>query len=90
MLTVRDMVLFVSLFVFLIASAIGVIYSKHVSRQLFAELQKLQRERDDLHVEWTQLLLEQGTWASPARIEQMARAERHMTMPGPKQIEVIR
>lgn len=72
------------------ASAMAVVYYKHHSRQLFAQLQGLQHQIDELHVEWTQLLLEQGAWATNARVEKIARERLHMRMPAPEDVIVIR
>lgn len=71
-------------------SSMGVIYSKHVSRQLFAQLQSLQNKRDELHVEWSQLLLEQGTWATDVRVERVAREHLNMLVPSPGTVVVLR
>jgi len=81
-------VLVLSMLIFL--SSMGVIYSKHVSRQLFAQLQSLQNKRDALHVEWSQLLLEQGTWATDLRVERVAREHLNMLVPSPDTVVVLR
>lgn len=70
-------------------SALSVVYKKHESRQLFIQLQTLQREVESLQEEWSQLLLEQGTWASAARIEQMARTQLQMILPEPDQVVIL-
>ena len=75
---------------FILGSALSVIYTKHLSRQYFAELQSLQKNRDNLHMEWSQLLLEQGTWATDVRVERVARERLKMNMPNPDEIKVIR
>jgi cell division protein FtsL len=80
-------IVLLSLMVFL--SAIGVVYNKHQSRQLFAQLQRLQHEVESLQVEWGQLLLEQGTWSSDARVERIARERLHMKLPEPNEVVVI-
>ncbi|MDX1334145.1 MAG: cell division protein FtsL [Gammaproteobacteria bacterium] len=67
--------------VFLISTAVGVVYARHESRKLFVELQKLERERDDLNIEWGRLQLEQGAWSSHGRIEGIAREKLEMRMP---------
>jgi len=63
------------------ASAIGSIYAKHESRKLFTELQRLNVERDRMEVEWGQLQIEQSTWATYARVEQLAREDMKMRPP---------
>lgn len=70
-------------------SALGVVYNKHQSRQLFTKLQGLQQEIESLQVEWGQLLLEQGTWASDARVERVAREHLRMMLPEPNEVMVI-
>lgn len=70
-------------------SALSVVYHKHQSRQLFTKLQSLQQEIDALQVEWSQLLLEQGTWAADARVERLARDRLQMTLPEPNEVLVI-
>jgi len=73
-----------------VLTALSVVYTKHQSRTLYAKLQLLQTKRDALHVEWSQLLLEQGTWASDARVEHLAREELGMHTPPSEQIMVLR
>nr|VFJ91458.1 MAG: cell division protein FtsL [Candidatus Kentron sp. H]VFJ91925.1 MAG: cell division protein FtsL [Candidatus Kentron sp. H]VFJ99772.1 MAG: cell division protein FtsL [Candidatus Kentron sp. H] len=69
------------LMVAILASAVGVIYIKHLNRTLFIELQQLEQERDAMDVEWGKLALEQSTWATHDRIERVAREQLHLTVP---------
>src|SRR5688572_19080611 len=62
-------------------SAIAVVLSKHMNRSLHMELQSLQKQRDTLQVEWSRLLLEQGTLGSDVRVEQVAKDELEMMLP---------
>lgn len=71
-------------------SALGVVYNKHHSRQLFTKLQSLQQEIESLQVEWSQLLLEQGTWAADARVERVGREHLKMMLPEPNEVVVIK
>lgn len=71
-------------------SAVGVVYSKHLGRIEFVALQKLEKTRDHLNEEWGRLLLEQSTWASPARIEQQAELRLQMVTPTADLIMVIK
>lgn len=73
----------------LLISALGVVYTKYLNRHLHIQLESLQHERDHLHVEWTQLLLEQGTLASDLRVEKIAREKLGMFVPSNKDIMVI-
>ena len=71
-------------------SAFGVVYTKHLTRQLFTQLQSLEQEAEALQIEWGQLLLEQGTWAADARIERIAKERLEMHVPEPDHIVVMR
>lgn len=62
-----------------VMSALGVVYAKHQSRKLFVELNLLEKQRDQMNVEWGQLQLELNTWASHGRIEEKARKQLGMT-----------
>lgn len=72
-----------------LASAVGVVYSKYASRKYFVELQALRAERDAVEVEWGRLRLEQNTWATHGRIERLARNKLEMHIPSPSEVVVI-
>ena len=55
-----------------VMSAMALVYTKHEARKLFVELEALTHDRDELNLEWGQLQIEQSTWATHARIEQVA------------------
>ncbi len=69
------------LLVIVVASSLGVVYTKYRSRMLFAEIQRLEQELDAYEVEWGQLQLEQNTWAEHSRIERLARTKLGMELP---------
>jgi len=71
-------------------SAISVVYVKHYNRKLFVELQQLEKQRDEMEVEWGQLQLEQNTWATHARIERIATEKLQMVTPGSTDIIYIK
>jgi cell division protein FtsL len=73
----------------LLASAVAAVWSKHQSRSFFVELQKLQRERDALDTEWGQLKLEQSTWSTYGRVEQMAHDDLKMVIPRPDEVRIV-
>ena len=62
-------------------SAIGLVYSKHLSRKLFVELQHLKQQGTDLDTEWGRLQLEQSAWTDHGRIEKIARERLLMKQP---------
>ncbi len=74
----------------LLSSAMGVVFSTHESRKLFVELQGLQKTRDDLIAEWGRLQLEQSTWATHGRIEQIANNKLDMVNPSAGAVVIIR
>lgn len=69
------------LFILTLSQALGVIYTKQTRRLLHAKLQSLYATRDKLQVEWSKLLLEQGTWQADARVEKIAREQLGMVVP---------
>ena len=73
----------------LVATAFGVVWSRHQSRKVFVELQRLEYQRDELNVEWGRLQLEQATWAEAGRVEQLARGELGLVAKDPGQVMVI-
>ena len=72
-----------------VLSAIALVYTKHESRKLFVELESLTHTRDDLNIEWGQLQIEQSTWATHARIEQVATDDLSLVRPASSEIFVI-
>ena len=72
-----------------VISAIALVYTKHESRSLFVELEQLTTERDELNIEWGQLQIEQSTWATHARIEQVALEELALKRPKSTEIYLI-
>ncbi|MEJ2127286.1 MAG: cell division protein FtsL [Woeseiaceae bacterium] len=72
-----------------VMSALALVYTKHESRKLFVELETLTDERDQLNIEWGQLQIEQSTWATHARIEQVATDDLALVRPAATEIYVI-
>ena len=72
-----------------VLSAITIVYTKHESRKLFVELERLTEERDELNIEWGQLQIEQSTWATHGRIEQVANDRLSLQRPASADIYVI-
>lgn len=73
-----------------IASALSVVHAKHQSRKLFAELQSLGKQSDDLDVEWGKLQLEQSAWSRHERIEKVARDQLGLEMPQASDIVLVK
>ena len=64
-----------------VACALGVITSQHQARKLFAGLESEQGAARKLGEEWTQLQLEQSTWATNKRVESVASKQLGMRLP---------
>ena len=74
----------------LVACAIGVVTSQHRARKLFNELETEQAAGRKLATEFSQLQLEQGTWATHARVEQVATKRLGMRQPDGTNTVVVR
>ena len=72
-----------------VGSAIGIVYTKHESRKLFVELERMTEERDALNIEWGQLQIEQSTLGTHARIERLAEDKLALQRPQPADIYVV-
>ena len=73
-----------------VATAIGVVYARHEHRQLFVAFKRLERERDELNIDFGRLQLEQATWAESNRIDQVARNRLGMVFPEADETVVVR
>lgn len=72
-----------------LTSALAVVSVNHRGRKIFNDLENEQQRMRALEVEWGQLQLEQSTWATHARIEQIARDKLGMRPPVRGQIVTV-
>ena len=72
-----------------VASGVWIVAAKHESRQLFAELQELEREQDRLQIDWGRLQIEQSMRAANAQIESLARGRLELEEPRDSQVKII-
>jgi cell division protein FtsL len=79
-----------ALLVAVIASALGVVWTRHENRVLFVQLTALQNQRDELNIEYGRLELEQATHAEPRRVDSEARQKLGMLEPRPQDIRLLR
>lgn len=73
-----------------VASAVAVVYARHLHRQAFATLMGQEHVRDELEIEFGRLQIEQATWAESNRIDQVARNRLGMKFPEGDEIVVVR
>jgi len=78
-----------TLLILVLASAVAVVQVRHESRRQFIQLQALTDTRDRLNIDWGRLQIEQSTWASPGRIEQIAADRLDMGVPDPVRVVII-
>lgn len=73
-----------------LVSALAVIFTTYQTRQLFGELQQLEKVNHQLSTEYGRLLLEESAWSSPGLIEQKARRDLNMSEPDESNTRVLR
>ena len=69
------------LLVLVVACGLAVVTSQHQARKLFIDLESEQAAAKRLDEEFTQLQLEQGTWATNKRVEAVASRNLGMRLP---------
>ncbi len=83
------MTLVAGMIIALFASGMAIVLSRNEAQNRFVELQQLYKERDELQEEWGRLLLEQATWATHGRIEEIARTKLGMHMVNSNEVVYI-
>lgn len=76
----------ISLIAAVFITAFSLVYVKDVNRRLMGELQSLQNTSNQLHNQWSRLLLEESTLVSSARVAAIAQKQLDMVMPAQKKI----
>jgi cell division protein FtsL len=72
-----------------VISGVWAIKTKHQARQLFVELESLNRERDRLQVDWGRWQLEESALGNHSLVESLARDRLLMARPQPEQVIVV-
>ena len=72
---------------FVIISAFSVVYYSHINRQTTSNLEVLLARKDELNIEWRNLLLEQNSLAEHSVIE--SKAKRQLNMRRPESVSEI-
>ena len=80
----------VALTIIAVFSALGVSYSSHQTRNMYRDLQQLEKDQDDLEHEYEKLLLEQSAFADYTRLNELARDELEMVPPTADELVVLR
>nr|WP_329602139.1 cell division protein FtsL [Sansalvadorimonas verongulae] len=79
----------VVLFVIVVISAFGLTYVSHLNRQAFNQLQTELMRKNALQERWGQLLLQHSTESAHSRVEERAREELNMEVPGKKRVILV-
>lgn len=82
--------LHVSLVMAVLVSAIAVVYITNLHRIHYHEMQSSMQYEHQLQLEWGQLLLEQASLETPARVQQIAATKLNMKMPIQKHVITVR
>ncbi len=61
-----------------------------MTRNMYRDLQTLEKDHDDLEHEFEKLLLEQSAWADYTRLDRLAHDELAMSAPSPSETVVLR
>ncbi|MDR3478540.1 MAG: cell division protein FtsL [Gammaproteobacteria bacterium] len=77
------------LFLAILTSALSMVYVTNATRSMNASYQQNLVERDHLHVQWGQLLLEKSTWMMQARVQTIAEKKLGMVIPDGKSVVII-
>ena len=73
-----------------VCSAVAVAYYSHLCRQTYGQLTAMQREANQLQVDYGRYLLEQSAWGSLQRVESMAVGRLGMHMPQADEIVMVK
>jgi cell division protein FtsL len=80
---------FVALLAAVTLTALSVVYTTFTSRHLLNSLQELEKQRNQLQVEFSQLLLEQSSLVAQGQVEDTAIAELGMEVPDMTKVVVF-
>jgi cell division protein FtsL len=73
-----------------LATGVTVVHARQQHRQAYVQLTRLQKQRDELNIEFSRLQLEQATWAETNRIEQVAAERLGMVFPQAAELVVVK
>jgi cell division protein FtsL len=82
----KSLYLLMLLLVTVLISALAVVYSTNSYRVTLSQVEQQEQLGHYLQVQWGQLLLEQASLATPARVEELAIDKLQMALPSSKNI----
>ncbi len=78
------------LWVMVVISGLSVAYVSHLCREKYGQLMVMERDANQMQVDYGKYLLEQSAWGSLQRIENMAAKNLQMHSPLPEEILMIK
>lgn len=78
------------LWLLVVVSALAVAFVSHQCREKYGQLAAMEREANQLQVDYGKYLLEQSAWGSLQRIETMAAKNLQMHIPQSEEILMIK
>jgi cell division protein FtsL len=80
----KSLYMLIVLLIAVLISAFAVVYSTNSYRSTFSLVEQEEQQNHFLQLQWGQLLLEQTSLATPARVEELAIEKLKMTLPTAK------
>lgn len=77
----RSLYMLIMLLVAVLISALAVVYSTNSYRESLSQVEQQVQQNHYLQLQWGQLLLEQASLATPARVEDVAGGKLQMVLP---------
>lgn len=77
------------LLLILIGCALSVVTTQHKARKFFSALQNEKEQSKQIDTEWGQLQLELSTWATHARVENVASKSLRMRVPETSRVRIV-
>lgn len=74
----------------ILMTSLGIVYTTNMHRIVLGKLEQAQHQTHQLRLQSGQLLLEQASLVTPARVQQLAEQKLHMILPLNKQAYVLR
>lgn len=86
----KQLILQLMLLLCVLGSALAVVYATNGHRETFTTLQLAERNQQKLQLRWGQLLLEQASLSTPARVQELATVKFQMVLPANNQMVLLR
>lgn len=80
----KSLYMLIILVIAVLMSALTVVYSTNSYRSTFSQVEQQEQQTHHLQLQWGQLLLEQASLATPARVEELASEKLSMVLPTSK------